>query len=310
MKDQFIIRFRGVRGSYPVPGKSTLHIGGNTACVEVCVNDHRIILDAGTGIISLGEELVAEHLASGDTPLTRKPIVVTLLYSHTHNDHTQGFPFFQPAYLPITTLYVFGPTSTDNLETTLARAMISPLFPVPLRDMSATKYIRDIEGNKVILLRDGNSEPLVYNPYREQVEIPEDAVKIACLHSYGHPIKVLKYRIEWHGRSVVYATDTEGYEGGDTRLIRFARDADVLIHDAQYRMDEYTGDANGVIQQGWGHSTPDMAVTVARKANVKQLVLFHHDPRHDDPEVESMAENVRQVFPNTVAAREGLEILL
>ena len=250
-------------------------MGGNTSCVEVCANGHRIILDAGTGIISLGDELVAEHLASGDKPLTRKPIVVTLLYSHTHNDHTQGFPFFKPAYLPTTVMHLFGPTSTDDLETTLAHAMISPLFPVPLRDMSAVKNIRDLEENHAILLRDDASDPIVYNPHRERVEISEDTVRIECLHSYGHPIKVLKYRIEWQGKSVVYATDTEGYEGGDTRLIRFAQGADVLIHDAQYRLDEYVGEANGVIHQGWGHSTPQMATTVAEKAKVNQLVLFH-----------------------------------
>lgn len=306
MKEEFLIRFRGVRGSHPMPGKTTLRFGGNTSCVEVNIAAHLIILDAGTGIISLGEELLAKHIDSGDTIATREPVVATILLSHTHNDHTQGFPFFKPAYVPTSTIYMFGPnTFPKNLETILSDSMISPLFPVALKDMSALKEIHDVDATKSIILRSDSRQATLIDVYRDDREFPSDAVRIRCSLSNAHPIKVLRYRIEWRGKSLVYSTDTEGYIGGDTQLVNFAKNADVLIQDAQYEMEEYISS-----RQGWGHSTPDMAIENVKAANVKQLILFHHEPLHDDEKIKGMEEKARKQFPNTIAAYEGLEIRL
>jgi len=306
LNEEFRIKFRGVRGSYPMPGKTTLRFGGNTSCVEVNAAGHLIILDAGTGIISLGEELLAKHIASGDTIATREPIVATILLSHTHNDHTQGFPFFKPAYVPTSTIYMFGPsTFPKNLETILSDSMISPLFPVALKAMPALKEIRDVDETKAVILQNDSSKANLIDVYREDRELPSDAVKIRCSLSNAHPTKVLQYRIEWKGKSLVYSTDTEGYIGGDTQLVDFAQNTDVLIQDAQYDMEEYISS-----RQGWGHSTPDMAVENVKAANVKRLILFHHEPLHNDEKIEAMEAQARKKFPDTIAAYEGLEMRL
>ena len=306
MNEEFLIKFRGVRGSYPMPGKTTLRFGGNTSCVEVNVAGHLIILDAGTGIISLGEELLAKHLASGETIATREPIVATIMLSHTHTDHTQGFPFFKPAYVPTSTIYMFGAsTFPKNLETILSDSMISPLFPVALKDMPSLKEIYDVDATKAIILQSDSRQAIPIDVHRNDQKFPPDAVRIRCSLSNAHPTKVLRYRIEWNSKSLVYSTDTEGYIGGDTELVDFAQNAGVLIQDAQYEMEEYVSS-----RQGWGHSTPEMAVENVKAANVKQLILFHHEPLHDDDKIEAMEEKAQKKFPNTIAAYEGLEIRL
>lgn len=310
MNRRFIVKFRGVRGGYPVPGKKSLQFGGNTACVEVRCGEHLIILDAGTGIIELGEELVSEHSSKGSKG-NNKPIVATLFLSHTHHDHTQGFPFFRPAYLPTSTIYMFGPgTFHQELEDTLGNAMISPFFPVNLDELPSLKVIRTIEPTMIILLGRNSSEPVVNNLYRQDKPIADDAVKITSFKSYAHPGKVIIYRIEFLRKSVVYATDIEGYVGGDHKLISFAYGADLLIHDAQYEHEEYVGNENIPSHQGWGHSTPEMAVEVAKAAKVKRLVLFHHDPLHDDKMVKKMEAKSQKLFQNTISAYEGLTVEL
>jgi ribonuclease BN (tRNA processing enzyme) len=127
------------------------------------------------------------------------------------------------------------------------------------------------------------------------------------LRSSFHPSGGISvYRIEWNGKSLVYATDTEGVEGGDTFLVRHAEQCDLLIHDSQYTTEEYIQ----VPKQGWGHSTPEMATFVARKAQAKQLILFHHDPLHDDNKLDDMQAHAQKLFPNTLMAYEGLSVRL
>lgn len=304
---KFIVKFRGVRGGYPVPGKRSLKFGGNTACVEVRCGNHLIILDAGTGIIELGEELVREQRLKG----INDPMVATLLLSHTHHDHTQGFPFFKPAYLPTSTIYMFGPgTFHQELEDTLGNVMLSPFFPVSLNELHSLKIIRTIDPTMVILLDQKSSEPTVKNFYRQENSVPDDTVKITSLKSYAHPGGVMIYKVEFLKKSVVYATDTEGYLGGDHRLISFAYGANLLIHDAQYEHEEYEGNGTIPSHQGWGHSTPEMAVEVAKASKVKELVLFHHEPLHDDERVKKMETKAQKLFSNTISAYEGLTIKL
>lgn len=303
MSEEFLVRFWGVRGSYPVPGLLTANVGGNTSCVEVRVNGHLIILDAGTGIINLGAALEQEYEANDGA------LVATILFSHTHHDHTQGFPFFGPAYWGKSVLYMFGPRMFyEDIEEALRRSMLAPAFPVALEELRSLKIISNIEESEAIILERG-CEPRLRNLYRDQFASPADAVKITVLRSFAHPKGgVNVYKIEWRGKVMVYATDTESYAGGDTRLIRFAQRADLLIHDAQYTHREYTTGKSP--KQGWGHSTPEMAAGIAQMAGVRQLVLFHHDPTHGDEVLAGMEASARAVFPNSILAREGLTLAL
>lgn len=303
MDDKFIVRFRGVRGSYPVPGETTSRVGGNTACVEVWAGGHLIIIDAGTGIIGLGKELMKKYRASGE----KEPIVATMLFSHTHHDHTQGFPFFDPAHEGTSVLYMFGPrTFYEDIEEALSRAMLAPSFPVALAELKSLKVMSNIEESEVVIL-DRSMDPQLLNVYRDEREDSPDAVEIGLMRSFAHPNGgVSVYKISWAGKSMVYASDTESYIGGDTRLIEFARGTDLLIHDAQYTSQEYvTGP-----KQGWGHSTPEMAIAIAQAAKVKKLVLFHHDPSHDDDTLAEIERKAQEAFPNTILAYEGLTIKL
>lgn len=302
MNESMTIMFWGVRGSYPMPGASTARIGGNTPCIQMTAGKHLIILDAGTGLIGLGRSLMTRRTDDS------ADIVATLLFSHTHHDHTQGFPFFNPIYSPSTTLYVFGPkTLQDDLEQVLSRAMLPPVFPVNFELLPSVRVVRNLSEGESILLTNSHSEPRVMAVHGVS-QVSLDDVLIRAMRSPAHPQGVFIYRIEHGGNSVVYATDTEGYSSGDQRLINFVRGATLLIHDSQYLESEY---ANPMLpKQGWGHSTWQMAVGVAQAARVQKLVLFHHEPEHSDDVLEQVEKEAQAVFPNTVLAREGMKIQL
>ncbi len=303
MSESFRVTLWGVRGSYPSPGPKTAGIGGNTPCVEVRAGKHLIILDAGTGIIQLGNALVTQHQAD------KTPITATLLFTHTHHDHTQGFPFFKPLYFQTTTLSVFGPrTLEEDLHEVLSRAMLPPVFPITLDQLPCVRNMRNLGESETVVLNAENSEPQVIAGRLPPALHAPTNVLIHAFRSYAHPQGVYVYRIEYDGKAVVYATDTEGYVGGDQRLIRFARDATLLIHDSQYTEPEYTSTFSS--KQGWGHSTWRMAINVAQAAQVKQLVLFHHDPEHSDEMLEHVEKEARAIFPATRLAREGMTVEL
>jgi phosphoribosyl 1,2-cyclic phosphodiesterase len=304
---EFLVRFWGVRGSFPVSGEGFLHFGGNTSCVEIRVGGHLVICDMGTGMIRLGNQLLRDHLRSGSDSSARAPLEAVILVSHAHHDHTQGFPFFKPAYLQSSMLHIFGPRLfNEDFKEIMARAMMAPLFPVDLADMRSSQTIRNVEESELIVLRPGGA-PQTINIQRNEARVAGDAVVIRVLKNYAHPKGgVVNYRISYDGRSVVYATDVEGYVGGDARLVNFSRGVDLLIHDAQYLPQEYTG--LPVPTQGFGHSTYEMAVDVARAAGVKRLALFHHDPAHTDDDIREIERQAARAFPGVLAAYEGLEI--
>ena len=274
MPNEFSVRFWGVRGSIAAGGPAFCAIGGNTSCVEVRAGNELIILDAGTGIYPLGQSLAP-------------PVAATLFVSHFHWDHIQGFPMFRPAYTPGNRLTLYGRgDGPDGLEACLRRQMQPPSFPVPLDAMAAKLDFRSI--------RPGG-----------EVRVGEARVRAAALH---HPQGCLGFRISLAGRSIVYATDTEQMDGVlDPSLVEFARGADLLICDAQYTDDEYRGSC-APCRRGWGHSTVSEACRVARAASVDRLALFHHDPAHDDDKIEAMLCEARALFPNVVAAAEGMMI--
>ncbi|MBM3123505.1 MAG: MBL fold metallo-hydrolase [Chloroflexi bacterium] len=301
MDRNLMVRFWGVRGSHPAPGAGTIHYGGNTSCVEVRAGERTIVLDAGTGIIPLGRELM-RRAAGGKSPLE-----VMLLFSHLHHDHTQGFPFFVPAYLPGARLHIFGPGGTPETVNHVLEHNQSPeTFPVSLRDMPSAKDIHSVRDTQVILWDEGGVRVV-----SSAEPVAEEALAIRIHRSHAHPGGVHVYRIGWLGRSVVYATDTEGYVGIDRRLAAFARDADVLIHDAQYSAAHYRGELAGFPStQGYGHSTAAMAGELAAAAEVGELILFHHDPAYADEQVSVQEDAAKEIFPEVRAGFEGLELSL
>lgn len=274
----FRVIFWGVRGSIPAPGPSTVEIGGNTSCVEVRVADQIVIFDGGTGLRLLGEKLLQEQ-----------PVTAHLFFSHVHWDHIQGFPFFVPAFIPGNTFYLYGGRNVSRtLEETLAGQMNYPNFPVTLRDMGSTMVFRDLHEGEEVLLADGK-------------------VKIWGVAG-NHPNGVFAYRVEYNGRALVYATDTEHYAVHDPKIVALAKNADVFIYDSQYTPEEYAGEGGRRPKVGWGHSTMIEGAEIAKIAEVGTFVLFHHDPSQSDAAVREKERRAREVFPRSIAAYEGLEI--
>ena len=269
------VRFWGVRGSIASPGPETAGVGGNTSCVEIVAGSERIILDAGTGLRRLGDELLRQGAHKA-----------TLLLSHFHWDHIQGLPFFAPAYLPATELHIVsGSDGRHTLREKLCRQMTEPHFPVQLDDLSATLSMREVKPGQTFAIGDAR-------------------VTVARLN---HPGGVYAYRVEHEGSVVVFATDTEHYACLDPVLHKLAKGADVLIYDAQYTPEEYAGSA-GRSKVGWGHSTFVAGAELATAADVGKLVLFHHDPQRTDAGVADIEARARALFVDSVAAREGMAI--
>lgn len=274
------IKFWGVRGSIPVPGPDTLDVGGNTSCVEVRCGDVLVVLDGGTGLRLLGLDL-----------LGKMPVEAHIFFSHVHWDHIHGFPFFAPAFLPGNTFYLYGGVNVNHtLERTLAGQMENPSFPVCLTDLAARMHFHDLTEGQTITVCEG-----------------QDTVSIKNARG-NHPNGVYAYRVDHQQHSVVYCTDTEHYDVVDAQLADLCKDADLLIYDAMYLPEEYAGEVGGRPKTGWGHSTYEHGIRLARDANVKQLVLFHHDPSHTDAVIADMERRAQAMFPRCVAAREGLVI--
>ena len=279
--------------------RDALKYGGNTSCVEVVAGKHQIIFDAGTGIIGLGKELVKNNPG---------PLSLNLFLSHTHHDHLSGFYFFDPLFHKGNRINIFGPGSGKrSLAETLRVAMEPALFPVALDALDAKKSIWSLVGGENIELRDNRQAPRITKTVSLRDKHREQPI-IITHGSPAHPNGVILYRVCFQGRSLVYATDLEEKPGGYPDVIEFARDADVLIHDAQYLESEYMSAANP--RKGWGHSTVESATEVAKKAGVKRLVLFHHDPTHDDRCIDRILKLARRRFPPTTVAAQGMVISL
>lgn len=294
----FQVRFWGVRGSYPVSNPNKLKFGGHTSCVQVQVDGHHLIFDAGTGIIPLGKRLLARQ---------KSPLHLYIFLSHTHHDHLIGLYFFDPLLKATTNLAILGPNSADkSLRRTLQAAMGSQFFPIGLEEVKAQKNILSLEGGETIRVNAGSWKPRVEKKnFLHKTAL--NGVTIATHRSSAHPKNgVLLYRVSYRKRSVVYATDIEQKNGGYPDVIEFVRGADLLIHDAQYLTSEYLSHTNS--RKGWGHSTVERAVEVAQKAKVKRLVLFHHEPTREDKDVQMIERQAQNLFPASTAAYEGMEV--
>lgn len=300
--EEMKVRFWGVRGSYPSAGDEFARFGGNTACVEVEAAGSTIILDAGTGIIPLGRSLLRQARKQDSKAKC------VLLFSHLHHDHTQGFPFFAPAYAPGSRIFGFGPDFLGyGPRAAVEEIMRPPLFPVRYSDLNADMTFDVIRETDVLLVSNGEIQ------VAQADALPQDhgELRIRVLRSYAHPGGVLHYRFDWNGKSLVYATDTEGYVSGDRRLVNFARGTDLLIHDAQYTDEHYLGLEPGLsVTQGFGHSTISMACQVAHDSDAKKLVLFHLAPEYSDARLDKIRCQAQEIFPRAEVAYEGLVICL
>lgn len=306
--NEFKVKFRGVRGSYPIADRNYLEYGGNTSCVEVNVNGHLIILDAGTGLINLGNDLMEKYIASNINPQEREPMKATILISHIHQDHIQGFTFFRPLHIPSSILNVYGNVNyNESLSDELAELLFGKSFPLDLGDIAGNLNIHDLNENEGIILRHGCPPIVKRIETAEDTKIEDDDVLITCYKSYAHPQEgVFIYKITYRGKVLVYATDKESYLGGDKKLANFARNCDVLIHDAQYTTEDYLN--SFVSKQGYGHSTYDMAIECQNQTEAKKLVFFHFDPGYDDAKLNSIKEHYKALGDKAILAYEGLEL--
>jgi phosphoribosyl 1,2-cyclic phosphodiesterase len=270
----FVVQFWGVRGSIPSPGSETVRYGGNTSCVEMRIGGKRLIFDGGTGLRVLGKSLLSEM-----------PVEAYMFFTHSHWDHIQGFPFFVPAFVKGNCFHIYGAIAPNgaSMKQRLHDQMLHPNFPVPMQVMQSDLKFYDLFPGDTMQLGDITIETGPLN----------------------HPNSAMGYRLTWQGRTVVYATDTEHFDDRlDENLLNLARDADVMIYDACYTDEEYH-DPN-TPKTGWGHSTWQEGVKLAKAAGVKKLVIFHHDPSHSDDFLDKVESEVEAVFPNSVLAREGM----
>jgi ribonuclease BN (tRNA processing enzyme) len=182
--------------------------------------------------------------------------------------------------------------------------MMSPRFPVSLEDLPCEWRIGFLRSHEMLLLTEHNDRPQTFHTIRDDPQVPEGAVTATSLRSSSHPNGVMFYRIAYQGKSMVFATDTEAYIGGDQNLVEFARGADLLIHDAEYTNEEY------IKYQSWGHSSWRMAIEVARQAGVKRLALTHHNAMHDDDFLDALSEQAKEEYADAFFARENMAIEL
>jgi len=272
--DDFLVRFWGVRGSIACPGPATARYGGNTSSIEVRCAGRLILFDAGTGIRNLGSALLAEA-----------PLDADLFFTHTHFDHVCGLPFFKPFFQPQNSFRLWAGHlgGRMTLHGVMRGLMMAPLFPVPPEVFKARMEYRDFAAGATL------------------TPAPGIRLRTAALN---HPDGATGYRIEHGGRSVCYVTDTEHVPGApDANVLSLIAGADLVIYDCMYTDEEY---AKSYV--GWGHSTWQEAVRLCRAAKAKRLVVFHHDPDHDDDRLDAIAREVEAAMPGAVLAREGLTL--
>jgi phosphoribosyl 1,2-cyclic phosphodiesterase len=269
-KSLFSVRFWGVRGSIACSGPRTARYGGNTSSLEVRCGDRMLLFDAGTGVRYLGRTLEGTRLDAD------------LYFTHTHFDHVCGLPFFRPLFEPQNRFRLWAGhlRGAMTLKRVLAEFMMSPLFPVPPEVFRSTLEYRDFSAGETLEAGDG--------------------IRLRT-GTLNHPDGATGYRIEYGGRSICIITDTEHVPGTlDRNILELIAGAELVIYDCMYTDDEYRR------YVGWGHSTWQEGLRICREAGAGRMVVFHHDPEHDDDMLDGIAREVDKALPGSVVAHEGL----
>lgn len=271
------IRFWGVRGSHPISHRDFLEYGGNTTCISVEIENQIFIVDAGTGLINLDDELA------------KKYDKFHLFFTHMHIDHIQGFMFFKPLYSKTKVVNLYGPVLLGkSFYETIKDLMSGNLFPASVENMVGIKNIRMLDKEASIEFQMKGGKLQIFSKFMD-------------VHPRGG---VIIYKFVYGEKSFVFATDVESKEGGLGELIEFSKESDLLIHDAQYTEEEY------LHKKGWGHSTYPMAIENATKSKVKKLCLTHYNSFDTDEVLDLKYEKIKNEFPSLIFAKEGLEINL
>jgi len=282
------IKIWGCRGSIATPGPSTVKYGGNTTCYEIkSSTGERLIIDAGTGIRELGNSVLGEM-----------PLDAHIIFSHTHYDHVIGYPFFVPFYVPGNHFKVYGPALFNKSFRSVMTDLLSySFFPVRLDEMAGTTKFYDMK--------------------EETVEMGSFSVQAVYAN---HPVTTLAYRITCDGKSIIFTGDTEPYfnhlDGEadvdpddfeevcdiiaeqNNKWLKFLKDADLVLYDAQYTEEEYPK------FKGWGHTSMNVAVNNCLKANVKKVLLTHHEPRRTDAQIDALEEAWKEKMKDAPIALE------
>ena len=274
LDSSFYFRFWGVRGSIASPGPETAIYGCNTPCVEIYCGSQLLIFDAGTGLRSLGKLIDKNGVKDVD-----------LFLSHTHAEHIVGLPFFSYAYKPGNTLRIWsGHLESDKTtESVLRQSMANPLFPVPVDIFSADVSYHDFKAGETL---------------RPNKDI---TLRTTMLN---HPQNATGYRVEFGGKSICYVTDTEQFEDGpDRNILALIDGADIVIYDSMFTDAEYPD------YKGWGHSTWEEGARLCAAANVGTFVVFHHLPERTDADLDVIAGAVDKMWPGSLVAREGMQLV-
>ncbi|MDP6925364.1 MAG: MBL fold metallo-hydrolase [Candidatus Scalindua sp.] len=270
------VKFWGVRGSIPIFGPKNTKYGGNTSCIEVNCDDKTIILDARTGIMPLGLDIMA-----GITAEENHKKSLYIFFSHVHWDHIQGYPFFRPAFHSEFEIYLYSTLQKNiDIESALRSQMNPPFFPIQLQDMSASTNFNNINSG-------------------ENVQIGNVTVEGIAL---DHPDNSLGYKITYENKSVAYISDHEHTDISHERIVDFLKGTKLVIFDAHYTPEEYSGSDGDGGRKGWGHSTWEEAVALCIEAKIDRLALTHHG--REDSGVDRIESEAQSEFRNTIAAYE------
>jgi phosphoribosyl 1,2-cyclic phosphodiesterase len=271
----FTVKFWGIRGGVAVSSPDYVGYGGNTSCVEIMLDGHYLVFDAGTGIRLLGQKFLRENIFE-----------IELFLSHTQWDYTDGFPFFVPAYDPRHKIRVFAGhlKCGGGVKETLAKQMKGPVFPVPIETMRAEIKFEDFTSGDTIEIT------------------PEIMVRTAPLN---HPSGGTGFRVDYHGKSVCYLPGTEHTPGEISKIfVKFCEGSNLLIYDCSFTEGEFES------KKGWGHSTWNQGVLLAKAAHVNKLILYQHSSEHNDEFIREIEVDAQREFANAISAKEGMEIAI